>query len=277
MGAGAIGGGDRGCGGDLVAGWAVGRLRAAGCVFAEEEAGLLVSAAGSRAQLVAVVRRRAAGEPLEHLLGWVRFCGLRLRVDPGVFVPRQRTRLLVRLAATHAQGAAPGTVVVDLCCGSGAVGAAVAAALARAGAGIRLFAADIDPAAVRCARHNLARFGAQVLRGDLFEALPPQLRGTVHVLVANVPYVPTGAIGLMPAEARLHEPRAALDGGPDGLDVLRRVAAQAPAWLAPGGRLFIETSTDQAAPAAVILRAHALTPRATHAPHSSATVITGQL
>src|SRR5919198_868550 len=103
----------------------VSRLRAAGCVFAEDEALLLISAAGSPGELAAMVDRRIAGLPLEHVLGWAEFCGLRIAVDPEVFVPRRRTELLVRQAIALAR---PGAVVVDLCCGSGAVGAALAAA-----------------------------------------------------------------------------------------------------------------------------------------------------
>jgi release factor glutamine methyltransferase len=213
----------------------VARLRAAGCVFAEDEAALLLAAA-SGAALDALVARRVTGEPLEQVLGWAEFCGLRFAVEPGVFVPRQRTRLLVREAARRA---GPGAVVLDLCCGTGAVGAAVAAA---AGS-VELHAADIDPAAVRCARRNVV---GSVYCGDLYSALPAELRGRVDVLVCNAPYVPTDAIALMPPEARDHELRAALDGGADGVEVQRRVAAGAPEWLAPGGWLLVETSPRQA-------------------------------
>jgi release factor glutamine methyltransferase len=221
----------------------VARLRAAGCVFAEDEARLLVSAARTPAELAVLVDRRVAGLPLEQVLGWAEFCGLRIAVDPGVFVPRRRTEFLVRQAVALA---APGDVIVDLCCGTGAIAAALAARVD----GAEVHAADIGPAAVRCARRNLAGFTDRVYEGDLFEPLPPALRGRVDILAANVPYVPAGEIELLPAEARAHEPRAALDGGPDGLDVLRRVAAAAPGWLAPGGHLLIETSERQA-PSAV--------------------------
>jgi release factor glutamine methyltransferase len=184
-----------------------------------------------------MVSRRVAGEPLEQVLGWAEFCGLRIIVAPGVFVPRRRTEFLVRQAAALAS---PGAVIVDLCCGAGAIGAALAAGVERA----EVHAADVDPAAVRCARQNLP--ASRVYSGDLYEPLPAALRGRVQVLTANVPYVPTPEIGYLPPEAREHEPPAALDGGPDGLDVLRRVAAGAPGWLAPGGHLLIETSERQA-------------------------------
>lgn len=123
---------------------------------------------------------------------------------------------------------------------SGAVGAALTAFLDP----IELYAADIEPAAVRCARRNLTI--GRVYEGDLYDPLPRALRGHIDVLVANAPYVPTEAVGLLPPEARLHEPRAALDGGTDGLDVLRRVSAQAPEWLALSGYLLVETSERQA-------------------------------
>ncbi|MER5479219.1 putative protein N(5)-glutamine methyltransferase [Streptomyces sp. NPDC002734] len=217
----------------------VAALRAAGCVFAEEEAALLAAAADTPDRLASLVARRAAGEPLEHVVGWAEFRGLRIDVAPGVFVPRRRTEFLVGRALALAPAA---RVVVDLCCGSGALGAALAAALP----GAELHAADIDPAAVDCAGRNLAPWGGRVHHGDLFAALPAGLRGRVEILVANVPYVPSADIRLLPAEAREHEPSAALDGGPDGLAVLRRVAGGAPAWLAPGGCLLAETSGRQA-------------------------------
>ncbi|HET7327352.1 MAG TPA: putative protein N(5)-glutamine methyltransferase [Nocardioidaceae bacterium] len=246
----------------------VARLRAAGCVFAEDEARLLIAAAQTPAELVAMVDRRAAGLPLEHILGWAEFCGLRITVEPGVFVPRRRTELLVREAAALAP---PHPVVVDLCCGSGAVGAALLATLGQA----TLYAADIDPAAVRCARRNVAAAGGQVYEGDLDEPLPATLRGRVDVLAVNAPYVPTEAVGLMPPEARVHEPRVALDGGTDGLDVVRRVAAAAPRWLAPEGHLLVETSELQAPQVAEVLARNGMTPRAARSDELSATVVVG--
>jgi release factor glutamine methyltransferase len=230
------------------------RLRAAGCVFAEEEAELLLDRAATPDELEALVARRVAGEPLEHVLGWAEFRGLRIAVDPGVFVPRRRTELLVELAAPRTR---PGAVVLDLCCGSGALGAA----LAVEHPGIELVAADVDPVAVRCARRNVEPLGGVVFEGDLFDPVPPELRGRVDVLLVNVPYVPTEDIALMPPEARLHEARIALDGGADGLDVLRRVAVEARGWLAPGGWLLTETGDRQAAVAAQVLTDAGLTAR----------------
>jgi len=252
----------------------VSRLRDAGCVFAEDEARLLISAAPTPAGLAAMVDRRAAGQPLEHILGWAEFGGLRIAVDPGVFVPRRRTEFLVRQAIALARrpAAAPRPVVVlDLCCGSGAVGAALAAGLDQA----ELYAADIDPAAVRCARRNVAAAGGQVYEGDLYAPLPGRLRGRIDILAANVPYVPTGAVGLLPAEARVHEPRVALDGGADGLDVLRRVTAGAPQWLAPGGHLLVETSEPQAPLAIEAAARDGLIPRVARSRALNTTVVIG--
>ena len=246
----------------------VSRLRAAGCVFAEDEARLLIEAAGTPAELAELVDRRVTGIPLEQILGWVDFCGLRLALDAGVFVPRRRTEFLVRCAVPLVP---PGGVVVDLCCGCGALGAALAARLR----GIGLHAADLDPAAVACARRNLARFGGQAYCGDLYAPLPASLRGGVDVLVANVPYVPTDAIALMPPEARDHEPRIALDGGRDGLDVARRVITAAPDWLAPGGSLLFETSESQADTAVALLAGVGFVPRIDSDDELGATVAIG--
>jgi len=244
------------------------RLRAAGCVFAEDEARLIISTARNPAEISAMVDRRIAGLPLEHVLGWADFCGLRIAVDPGVFVPRRRTEFLARQAAALAGARA---VVVDLCCGSGAVGAAVAAA----GGSIELHAVDIDAAAVRCARRNVAFAGGHVYAGDLYQPLPATIRGRVSVLVANVPYIPTGEIRLLPAEARVHEPRAALDGGADGLDVLRRVASAAPLWLSAGGHLLVETSESQAPLAMAVMAGSGLIPAKAQSEELSATVLIG--
>jgi release factor glutamine methyltransferase len=250
------------------------RLRAAGCVFAEDEARLLAAEAPTQAALAGMVERRAAGLPLEHVLGWAEFCGLRIAVDPGVFVPRARTEFLAGRATAAARRIAGRrrVVVVDMCCGSGAVGAALAAAVDA----IEVHACDIDPAAVGCARRNLGARG-RVYEGDLFAPLPRILRGRVDIVVANVPYVPTGAIVLLPAEARIHEPRAALDGGADGLDVVRRVAAAAPAWLRPGGRLLIETSEGQADSAVDAVDRAGLVPQTVRSDELDATVVVGSM
>jgi release factor glutamine methyltransferase len=247
----------------------VSRLRAAGCVFAEDEARLLLAAAKSHAALTEMVDRRVAGLPLEHILGWVEFFGLRIDVDPGVFVPRRRSEFLVHEAASRAE---PGAVVLDLCCGSGALGVALASVVP----GIELHATDIEAPAVLCARRNVGALGGHVYEGDLFAPLPTSLRGRVDILLANTPYVPTDAIGLMPPEARFHEPHVTLDGGADGLDVQRRVAAAAREWLAPGGYLLVETGETQAATTAAIFRRHGLSARIATSEELYATVVIGK-
>lgn len=224
------------------------RLRAAGCVFAEDEARVLLGEAPDDEALESMVADRVAGRPLEQVVGWAAFAGLRIVVEPGVFVPRRRTELVLHqasaaLAAADPTGrpAAPGGPVLELCCGA----AAVATALAVEHPGLELWATDLDPAAVHCARRNLADHGT-VVEGDLFGGLPASLRGRLRVVAANAPYVPTDAIASLPPEARLHESSLALDGGADGLDLHRRIAAEVGAWLAPGGTLVLETSVGQA-------------------------------
>ena len=254
---------------------------------------MLASAAGSPAELDAMVTRRAAGEPVEQVVGWAEFAGLRVLVDPGVFVPRRRSEFLVETAvlAVRRRGDGVPPVVADLCCGTGALGLAVAVRLAVGTAdgpapaaaplggawlgGVELHAADLDPAAVACARRNVEPAGGQVHAGDLFAALPGALRGRIGVLICNAPYVPTTEIAFMPAEARDHEALIALDGGTDGLTVLRRAAAAAPPWLTPGGVLLVETSERQAPAMAAAMTAAGLTARVHEDDESGATVVTG--
>lgn len=243
------------------------QLRAAGCVFAEEEADLLRGAARDAGHLAQLLARRVGGEPLEHVVGWAEFCGLRVDVGAGAFVPRRRSEFLVAQAVALAR---PAAVVLDLCCGVGALGAAVAAGVP---GGVELHAADIDPAALAYARRNVAPYGGSVWEGDLYAPLPASLRGRVDVLVVNAPYVPTEEIGFMPSEARDHEPLVSLDGGTDGLDVHRRVAAEARGWLAPGGHLLIETSERQCPSTASALAAAGLETRVATSEELYATVV----
>ena len=265
------------------------RLRAAGCVFAEDEAELLLGTARSPDELESMVAQRAAGRPLEQVVGWAELCGVRVRVDDGVFVPRRRSELLVReataLARARASAFAPGDggrggrggggagpVVLDLCCGTGAVGRAITASLTA----VELHAAELDPASAACARRNVLPSGGAVHEGDLYAALPPALRARIDVLVVNAPYVPTDEIVLLPSEARDHEPRVALDGGSDGVDVHRRVAAGAPPWLAPGGHLLVETSERQAALTVAAFELAGLAARIVTDDDLGATVVVGR-
>jgi len=197
------------------------RLRAAGSVFAEDEARLL----GDDEELVA---RRIAGERLEHVLGWAEFGGLRIEVDPGVFIPRPQTEALANYAASLRPA-----VALDLFAGSGAIACVIKDRHPAA----RVVAAERDPIALGCARRNGARFGVEVVAADVDAGVPRELEGQVDVLTANVPYVPSRELPYVPHDG---EPAAALDGGPDGLDWLRRVASIARRWLKPTGRLLIE-------------------------------------
>jgi release factor glutamine methyltransferase len=241
------------------------RLRAAGCVFAEEEAALLIDAAVTDVQLERMLESRVGGKPLEQVLGWAEFAGLRIIVEPNVFVPRLRTELLVTEALRRVR---PGHLVVDLCCGSGAVAAALESGQPEA----RVIAADIDPAAVACARRNVV---GPVLEGDLFDALPAAIHGRIDVLVASPPYVPTDGIRTMPPEARDHEPRVALDGGPDGMSILRRLTEHAGEWLAPGGSVLLETSFSEAETIAALLERAGLLAGIARDDERDATVVMG--
>ncbi len=243
----------------------VARLRAAGCVFAEDEAALLREAADGDT-LEALVVRRIAGEPLEALLGWAEFDGLRVAVAPGVFVPRVRTELLVDLTV---DGLRTGALVVELCCGVGAIAAAVRSRRPDT----EVWASDIDPDAVAAARQNLPP--KRVTEGDLYDALPRELLGRVDVIVANAPYVPTAEIPFMPAEARDHEHRVALNGGADGHAIQARIAAGCRDWLASGGRVIIETSERQAPRTASLLQDAGLRTRVVRDDDRDGTAVVG--
>ncbi len=161
--------------------------------------------------------------------------------------------------------------MVDLCSGSGALGAVLAANFQR----IELHAVDIDPVAVRCAHKNVSIAGGHVYEGDLFEPLPATLRNSVDILIANVPYVPTESIRLLPPEARIYEGPVALNGGKDGLDIIRRVAAEAALWLVPGGHLLVETSERQVPLTFEIFSRNGLTPRVATDQELEATIVIG--
>jgi release factor glutamine methyltransferase len=188
--------------------------------------------AGSIDDLIA---RRLEGEPLAWITGSVGFAGLRVRVDPGVFVPRPHTEALARRAIELLPA---GGIAVDLCTGSGAVAAVLRSSHPRA----TVMGTDIDPVAVACARRN----GVHALLGDLDEPLPPSLRGRVNLMTAVVPYVPTEELRFLPRDVLAHEPRRALDGGSGGVTMLVRAAEAAAGWLGPGGTVLLELGGDQA-------------------------------
>lgn len=213
-------------------------LAEAGCIAAADEADALIEAAsGDPDRLRDLVARRTEGEPVAWLTGAVTFCGLRLSVAPGVYVPRPQTEGLARRAAALLP---PSGVAVDLCTGAGAIAAVLGAAVSSA----RILATELDPNAARCARSNRV----EVFEGSLDDPLPSAFARRVDLLTAVVPYVPTGALPLLPRDVQTFEPRLALDGGPDGTAVLEEVVRRSTTWLRPGGRLLLELGGDQAEP-----------------------------
>jgi release factor glutamine methyltransferase len=216
----------------------VSRLAAAGCVAPDEEAAELLATAGvgDPTQLEALVARRTSGEPLEWVVGSMAFCGIRVKVLSGVYVPRWQTEPLARRAAALLPESG---IAVDLCTGAGAIACVLQAVSPSA----TVVATDIDPTAVACAGDN----GVNALLGHLDEPLAPTLLGAVDVLTAVVPYVPTDELQFLPRDMLTYEPRVALDGGPGGLRLLSSVVARSTRWLRPGGWLLLELGGDQAA------------------------------
>ncbi|MCW2984929.1 MAG: methyltransferase [Conexibacter sp.] len=209
-------------------------LERGGFVAAQEEAAELLARAGGDGELLdALVARRLTGEPLAWITGSVEFCGLSVRIDPGVYVPRWHSELLAERAAAALPEHG---VAVDLCTGCGAIAAVLAARRPSA----RVVAADVDPRAVACARAN----GVDAVTADL---LPPSLAaGTVDVVVGVVPYVPTGELGLLQRDTFTFETPLAYDGGEDGCAILRRAIAGAAGVLRRGGVLLLELGGDEA-------------------------------
>ena len=224
-------------------------LSEAGCIAAREEADELMQAAeGDSDVLHDLVSRRTNGEPIAWLTGAVIFCGVRLCVAPGVYVPRRQTEPLARRAATLLPSAG---VAADLCTGVGAIAAVLAAAVPTA----RILATELDGGAVRCARRN----GVNVFEGFLDDPLPREFEHRIEVLTAVVPYVPSDSLRLLPRDVQACEPRLALDGGVDGMDLLGEVVRRSPRWLRPGGWLLLELGGDQAEPIGQLLHASGFT------------------
>jgi release factor glutamine methyltransferase len=198
------------------------------------------------------VRRRVRREPLQHIVGTQAFRDLTLRVGPDVLVPRPETEVLVAWALELLPGPATRPLVLDVGTGSGCI----ACALASERADARVVALDASAAAVALARDNVAALGlgdrVTLGVGDLFSGLAPM---RADLIVSNPPYVPGGVVDTLAPEITEHEPRLALDGGPDGLGVIRRLVGEAPGWLKPGGALVLETFGDeQAAGVAELMR-----------------------
>lgn len=221
------------------------RLAAAGCVAAEEEAAALIAAAKGEVVLERLVRRRERGEPLPWITGTTTFCGHTVRVDEGVYVPRRQTEDLARRAATLLAAGRHAPRAADLCAGTGAVAVHLGAVVPTA----TVVAVDVDPRAAACARRN----GVHAVVGDLGE---PLAGGAFDVVTAVAPYVPTPDLRLLPADVRTYEPRLALDGGGDGLDVVRRVVEAAAHLLRRGGWFLTELGGEQDELLAPTLAAH---------------------
>ncbi|WOC13853.1 Release factor glutamine methyltransferase [Gordonia sp. MP11Mi] len=237
-------------------------------MFADDEARILRRWVRDDGQLAAWVRRRAAGEPLEHIVGRVEFGGLDLHVGAGVFVPRQRSLLLAAVAAelvADVDGA-----FVEACCGVAPIGAWVA----RTAPSTSVLLTDTDERALRFARRNVP--ASDVHRGDLLAALPEQTRGRVAVVAAVTPYVPDDYAGLLPAEAVDHEPPAALFGGSDGLDAVRRLLRSSLDFLVPGGAVALEMHHGQAAAAAEFADAIGYRPYIVYGDDGQTVVLTAQ-
>lgn len=214
----------------------VATLRAAGCVAAEEEAEELIAVAGARGGLLnELVERRCRGEPLAWLTGSVRFCGEPVHLRRGVYVPRWQSEPLALEAARRLPDHG---VAVDLCTGSGAI----ARVLSRHRPRARVLATELDPVAAGCAREN----GVEVHEGDLDGPLPAELWAAVDVVCGVVPYVPTGALHLLARDVVAYEPTLALDGGPEGMDVLVRAVSGGSRLLRRGGSLLLELGAGQA-------------------------------
>jgi release factor glutamine methyltransferase len=221
-----------------------GMLARAGCIAAWEEADELIEAAyGDPNVLSELVARRTDGEPIAWLTGTVTFCGVKLNVAPGVYVPRWQSEPMARRATSLLPSAG---IAADLCTGAGAIAAVMATAVPSA----RVIATELDGASAQCARGN----GVEVFEGYLDDPLPREFERRIDVLTAVVPYVPTDSLRLLPRDVLKFEPRLALDGGTDGMELLAEVVRRSTAWLGPGGWVLLELGGEQAQPIGRLLR-----------------------
>lgn len=212
-----------------------------------------------------LVDERAARKPLQYILGSQEFMGLRFKVGEHVLVPRQDTETLVEQALNHLKSAKPpmsGFDVLDLCCGSGAIGISLAYHLEKAK--IKVTAADLSKEALAVARENAAGYkpckGMQFVQGDLFQPFPKDKKGKgkkqFDLIVSNPPYIRRDVIPTLQPEVAVFEPRIALDGGQDGLDFYRTIVTEAPAYLKKNGVLMLEIGHDQGAALLEMLQAN---------------------
>ena len=213
----------------------IAQLTRAGFIAADEEAQQLLAFAGGDGTVLAhAVDRRLTGEPLAWITKSTVFCGHRINVARGVYVPRGFSE---RLAERAVALLPPAGTAIDLCTGTGAIARTLAAARPEA----RVVATDLEPAAVACARTN----GVDAILGDLFDGLPRDLEHSVDVVIGVVPYVPSDELGRLQRDTFAFETPLAYDGGEGGLTLLRRVTAEAPRFLRPGGALLLEIGGDQ--------------------------------
>ncbi len=214
-----------------------------------------------------LVRRRAAGQPLQTILGETEFYSRAFKVEPGVFIPRPETERLVEIAAALV---APGDrsllepVAVEIGTGTGVIAVSLALEVPR----LAVWATDLNPAAVDLARRNAHRHGVDgrvtVLEGSRYTPLPARLKGGVDLLVSNPPYIASAEIENLEREVAEHDPRLALDGGADGLVFYRALAAGLGPWLRPGGHLAVEIGADQGQAVPAIFAASGITELQVH-------------
>lgn len=192
------------------------------------------------------VRRRTAREPSQYIFGEAYFRGLDIKVTRDVLIPRPETELLVEEAVKEAGALKGEIIIIDLCTGSGCI----AVAASREIPGSLVYATDISPAALDVAQENARKNGVadrvRSFQGDLFDALPDEVKGKAKMVISNPPYIAEAEIETLEPEVKDFEPVPALSGGPDGLDFIRRIIKEAPAFLAPNGLLLMETGYGQA-------------------------------
>lgn len=203
----------------------------------------------ARDRYLALVARRAAGEPFPLLVGQMTFYGLDLKVRPGTFMPRPSSELLVQRASRRLRTSPPDAEVVDVCTGAGPIALALAHEFPEA----RVWGLDISEPGLAQARSNARRLGIHntVFRqSDMYASLPPDLHNQVALITAHVPYVPANEVESLPSEVKEHEPIESLtDRSDDGLYLARRAVEESTEWLKPGGWLLMEMSEDLAAKA----------------------------
>lgn len=206
-----------------------------------------------RERFLSLIARRAAGEPMPFIRGYIEFFGLEMRVDPGAFVPRPSSELTVEEALKRL-GRRRSPVVVDVCAGVGPIGMAIA----NERAGAEVWALDISEEGCRQGRNNARRLGIKNIRfaaGDMYEPLPTKYHGDIDMILGHVPYVPAHEVDDLPDEVKVYEPVETLtDNSHDGLYLMRRAVMEGAELLKPGGWLLLEMSDDMVSKAKRLYR-----------------------